>query len=137
MTAHSRKAPMTDDEFLDALDDCTLPPKAFDHRGHVRLAYLSSIDADFPTALARVQRSIRTYAAALGKSDKYHETITVAFLALVRRRLWESGPGADFEEFESAHPDLFDADLLSRHYTPETLGSPIARQTFVLPDARD
>ncbi|MDZ8200263.1 hypothetical protein RZO50_01965 [Microbacterium sp. SSW1-59] len=137
MTTRRPRSRLTDAEFLEALEDCTLPPREFDHRGHVRLAYLSSVDGDFPTALARVQRTIRAYAAELGKSDKYHETITVAFLALVRERLWKNGPGADFEEFESAHPDLFDADLLARHYTPEVLGSPIARQTFVLPDARD
>jgi hypothetical protein len=74
---------MTDDEFLQALESCSLPEKEFGHAGHVRAAYLYLQGGDFAVALARMQRAIRQYAAFQGKPDRYHATITLAFLALI------------------------------------------------------
>lgn len=84
---------MNDDEFLAALEQCSLAESSFGHSAHVRAAYLYLRSGEFETALARMRGALRRYSAALGKPDRYHETITVAYLALIRQRLFECGDG--------------------------------------------
>ena len=124
---------MRDEEFLAALESCSLNECDFGHAAHVRAAYLYSRSRDFAAALEKMRRAIRTYAASLGKADRYHETITVAFLALIRQRLFERGDGAGWEGFAQANPELLDRDLLLRFYPQRQLESDLARRTFLLP----
>jgi hypothetical protein len=72
---------MTDEEFLRALERCELAERDFGHAAHVRAAYLYLQEGDFVAALDRIRRAIRNYARHLGKPDRYHETITVAYVA--------------------------------------------------------
>jgi hypothetical protein len=44
---------MTDDEFLAALDNCTLDAQHFNHLGHLRLAWLHLQRYDVDEAVAR------------------------------------------------------------------------------------
>ena len=75
---------MTDADFLAALERCTLPESEFTHAAHVRAAYLYLCDGSFGQAIDRMAATIRRYATSLGKPDRYHDTITVGFLALIR-----------------------------------------------------
>jgi hypothetical protein len=77
---------MTDAAFVQAFEACTLPPAAFRHRDHVRLAWLYLRDHPLPEALARFCAGLKRYAASLGKPGLYNETITVAYLTLVNER---------------------------------------------------
>ena len=123
---------MTDGEFLSALEACTLPASAFHHADHVRAAYLYLTRAGFVGGMARMTAALRRYTAAQGAAERYHETITVAFLALVNQRLHERGDGGGWEGFRLGNPDLLDKNFLLRYYPPATLNSPSARQVFVL-----
>lgn len=127
---------MTDAELVAALEDGTLPEAQFRHDAHVRAAYHYLRELGLPGAIARMAAAIRNYAAARGKDRLYHETITVAFLALINERLQLSGDGGGWAGFAAANPDLFERDCLARFYRPETLASPTARRVFVL-EARD
>jgi hypothetical protein len=126
-----------DATFVDRFESCMLPPADFGHREHLRLAWLYLRAARFEVAALRFCTSLRAYAAALGKSDRYHETITWAYLALVNERLHAGAAGAavDFDAFARANPDLFDGKTgaLAAFYDAGTLGSPLARQAFLLP----
>ncbi len=82
---------MNDDDFLDALETCALPPADFGHAGHVRACYLYLRSRDFVWALQRVRSAIQRYAAFLGKPDRYHETMTVAYVAVIHEHLDERG----------------------------------------------
>ena len=125
---------MGDEDFLSRLADCSLPIEDFGHRGHVRAAYLVLDEArGFGEALERMRGLITAYAASLGKEGLYHETITVAFMALVNQRRAESGGSLSWEAFAKANPDLFDKAILAGRYDPATLKSALARQVFVLP----
>ena len=73
---------MTDADFITALERCTLPESEFTHAAHVRAAYLYLRDGSFGQAIDRMAATIRRYATSLGKPDRYHDTITVGFLAL-------------------------------------------------------
>lgn len=124
---------MHDREFVAQFEACTLPPSHFDHRNHVRLAWILLGQLPLLDALARFRTSLQRYATSLGASAKYHETITFAFLFLIHERM-QSETFATFDEFADANPDLF-GPVLSRYYSKETLGSELARRVFVLPDA--
>jgi hypothetical protein len=124
---------LSDDEFLDALEQTTLPPEAFSHAAHVRAAYLYVRRGGFADGLVRMRQALLAYTAALGKTDRYHETITVAFMALVSRHLHDRGDGGGWLGFARGNPDLFAPDLLLRYYPRDLLASDVARRVFVLP----
>ena len=123
---------MDDREFILQFESCTLPPDLFDHRNHVRLAWLYLEEEPLLAALDRFRTSLKRYAGSLGASAKYHETITFAFLFLIHERM-QRGGGETFDEFAARNPELFEKILL-RYYREETLASPLAREVFVMPD---
>ncbi|HYC58353.1 MAG TPA: hypothetical protein VEK79_02190 [Thermoanaerobaculia bacterium] len=123
---------MTDRDFISAFESCTLPADAFDHREHVRLAWLYLREAPLLAALPRFITSLKRYATSLGASGKYHETITYAFMFLIHERM-SRADATTFAEFAGENPDLF-GPILERYYRRETLASERARATFVMPD---
>jgi len=124
---------MKDDEFLAAFEQCSLEERSFGHAAHVRAAYLYLRAGDFEAALVRMRVALRRYVAALGKANRYHETITVAYLALIRQRLFERGDGGGWQGFALQNPELLDRDFLLRFYPKAQLQSELARRIFVLP----
>jgi hypothetical protein len=128
---------MNDDEFLLAFERCTLEECSFGHAAHVRAAYLYLRTGEFETALVRTRDALRRYATAFGKPDRYHETITVAYLALIRQRLFERGDGGGWQGFARENPELLDRDFLLRFYPKSQLESELSRKIFVLPHAPD
>jgi len=129
---------MTDAEFLAALESGTLSEAEFNHAGHVRAAWLYLRQGSFPEALARMSGALRSYAAARGKPDRYHETITVASLALINERLLLRGGGdGGWQGFLEQNHELLDRRLLTHYYRLETLASPAARRVFILGEFRN
>lgn len=121
--------------FLRALEDCSLPPAQFNHRAHVRAAYLCLLQGDFAAALSRLRGAIRGFATHHGQPGRYHETVTVAYLALIQQHLCERGDGGGWPGFEAANPELFEPGLIGRYYSREELAAPAARRVFLLPRA--
>ena len=124
---------MTDDEFLLALEKCELPESDFGHAAHVRAAYLYLRAEGFAGALERTRRAIRNFARHLGKPERYHETITVAYLALIQQHRCQRGDGGGWAAFERDNPELLQPGLLLEYYPKAQLESDLARQVFVLP----
>ena len=124
---------MTDGEFIEALESCTLPAAEFDHAAHVRACYLYLQSRDFGAALTRMRTAIRNYSKALGKPERYHETITVAYVALIQEHLDERGDGGGWTAFAAHNRELLRPDLLLRFYSAAELGTERARRIFVLP----
>lgn len=123
---------MRDRDFVDAFESCTLPAEQFPHRAHVRLAWLYLREGSLLDALMRFVEGLKRYAASLGASTKYHETITWAYLFLIHERMARES-FATFDEFAAANEDLFNG-ILQKYYRKETLASELARHTFVMPD---
>lgn len=123
---------MTGDDDLDAFEAGTLDLCAFSHREHVRMGFELARRAPFTEAAHRFASALRRLTAAAGQPEKYHDTLTVAFMSLIAERLGEA-PETDFDAFAEANPDLFDRAVLLARYTPERLNSPAARRTFLLP----
>jgi len=81
--------------------------------------------------------ALNRFAAARGKASLYHETITWAFMFLIRERMARTR-AANWQEFAQQNADLLEwkGGVLSRYYREETLASDLARSVFVLPDPR-
>jgi hypothetical protein len=123
-------------EFLDAFESGTLPEGAFHHRDHVRLAWLYLRRLPPAAALAKFSDGLRRFAASIGKSGLYHETITWAYLLLIRERMEREDPRQSWAEFAQRNPDLltWKPSILDAYYRRETLESDLAREVFLLPD---
>jgi len=127
---------MTDEELIRYFETAEAPPGGFPHREHVRVAWWYVCRHPLPEALERFRTGLRRFAEARGAADKYHETITTAFVLLIDERLDEIGRAAPWSEFASRCPDLLGwrPSILDRYYRPETLASERARRVFVMPD---
>ena len=123
---------MTDEELIAGFESCTLDAAAFTHAAHVRAAWWYLRHDTFTGALARFSAALRRFAASKGAPGKYHETITVASMALIAERL-EQSPDAAWDDFIARHPELLGRNLLARHYPEAMLTSDLARRVFVLP----
>ncbi|HEV7784800.1 MAG TPA: hypothetical protein VGQ28_05640 [Thermoanaerobaculia bacterium] len=132
----SMTATLTDDDFVARFEDCTLPNGAFHHRDHVRLAWLYLRRHSPLEALRHFAEGLQRFATANGHPGLYHETITWAFLLLIRERMERDAAGGTWEDFAAAQPELLSwkPSILNRYYRPETLGSELARRVFVMPD---
>src|SRR2546430_17709773 len=85
---------MSDEEFIAELEGGTLPEDQFHHADHLHAAWLYLTRFPAAEALARFSKVLRRYAASLGKADRYHETITWAYLLLLNERI-RRGPHRD------------------------------------------
>lgn len=129
------KTTMTDDEFLASFTACTLPPEQFSHAGHIRLAWIQLQRHDFDQAVDGTCRGIRAYATHLGAATKFHTTITVALMHLLRAA-GAADRDVSWYQFVTANQDLVHNArvILARHYSSRWLDSQEARERFVAPD---
>lgn len=127
---------MSEAEFIEAFESCTLPAAQFRHADHVRLAWLYLRDKPAGAALEAFCTGLKRFATANGKPGLYHETITWAYLLLIRERRERMACNHSWEEFCSANADLLSwkDSILKRYYREATLKSELARRVFVLPD---
>lgn len=129
---------MTDRELLEQFERGTLPSECFHHRQHVRVAFLYLSEYPVLQALQAFSKALQGFAAAHGKPHLYHETITWAFVFLIRERMARAGKTQDWEQFARSNPDLLTGKdgPLHQYYREETLASDLARAMFVFPDKR-
>lgn len=138
----SEQAGLSDTEFMAQLKDASLAPEQFNHRGHLRAGFLLLRETqDFAKALGEIERLIRAFAQRYlgteGAAQKYHATITTAYMALIHERMLARPKLAEWEAFAATHEELFSPGLLQEVYPPEQLESTAARRIFVLPQVRN
>ena len=106
---------MTDRDFIDAFESGGIAPSDFHHADHVRLALAYLMDStSTEEATDRMAASLRAFAQAAGKADRYHQTLTAVWVRLVAA--------------------LLDQKLPLAYYTSECLFSADARRRWVEPD---
>ena len=112
-----------------------LQPEAFDHRGHIRLAYVYLAEADPDTALTSLRNALRSFLRHQGiPASKYHETLTRAWILAVRHFMTVSPPAASADDFIDRNPGLLDSRIMMTHYSTDLLFSTEARARFVEPN---
>jgi hypothetical protein len=109
--------------------------EGFGHRQHVELTWRYLEDHDPEAARMLVADAIRRVADAHGAPEKFHATITGAWVrcVAVHRERW---PADTFVQFIERNKALLDPKLLDQHFSRELLFSDSARAEIVSPDIR-
>ncbi len=106
----------------------------FGHRQHIEVTWLAVRRFGRVNAVTLVSDGIQRTARYAGAPQKYHATISRAWVELVAHHAI-GGPDS-FDAFVTAYPPLLDKRLLGQHYTSSTLVSTAARTGWVEPDLR-
>lgn len=119
--------------FPTLLDEVMATADRFGHRQHVHLTWLAVRRHGTAEAIPLVCEGIQRTARYAGAPQKYHATISRAWVEAVGHHAAQH-PEAGFDEFAQANPALLDKRLLSRFYSSATLASQAARTGWVEPD---
>jgi len=125
-----------DEDFREAFESLKIPNEMFHHREHIRLAWIYSRQFPQEEALGRMVQGIQSFAKHHGAASKYHHTITVAWMRLVRDAVGQAPQAPDFKTFAAAHVHLFHPRLLEYYYSRARLQSDTARYSWLDPDLR-
>jgi len=112
-----------------------ITPAQFNHRAHVRLAYVLLTEAGVDEAAGQMRSALHAFLAHHGIDDaKYHETMTQAWIQAVRHFMDRTEQSVSADEFIDANPELLDSKIMLTHYSAALLFSPEARSAFMEPD---
>ncbi len=121
-------------ELAAILPGITGPGGQFRHRQHINLAFYAVRRYGMPDAVGAICGWIRQIAAYERAPQKYHHTVSRAWVELVAHHVAADPDCADFGVFADRHPALLDKRLLARHYRSSTLAAGPARRGWVEPD---
>jgi hypothetical protein len=126
---------VTDEELVAGFEKAALGEGEFPHAAHVRVAWWYLRRHPLPEALGRFCNGLRRFAAAKGVPQRYHETMTVAYMLLIAERM-DDGRDLPWPRFAERNGDLLvrSPSILDRYYTEAMLASARARRSFVMPD---
>src|ERR1700693_4610035 len=96
---------MTDEEFIERFENCTLPAESFHHRDHVRVVWLYLRCYSVLETLGKFSAGLKRFATANGKPNLYHETITWAYVFLIHGRMQRNGGEHSWPRFVEANAD--------------------------------
>jgi len=125
----------SDMEFLMAFEAGAYAPADFNHRAHVRLAYVYLATNDVERATTLMRAAIVSFLRHHGVAPtKYHETLTQAWILAVFHFMHRTPSALSADDFIRQTPLLLDSRIMLTHYSAERLFSPQARARFVQPD---
>jgi len=123
---------MTDDELISGFEAASL--SGFPHADHVRLTILYLARHGRDETERKLFEGLRRFAAAKGVPEKFHVTMTIAWLELVEDAMRRHPEALDPAALVAVCPELLNRDALLRFYTRERLMSDDARHRWVSPD---
>jgi hypothetical protein len=123
-----------DPELAAILPGITGPGGQFRHRQHINLAFYAVRRYGMPDAVGAICGWIRQIATYERAPQKYHHTVSRAWVELVAHHVAADPDCAEFDVFANRNPALLDKRLLSRHYRSSTLAAGPARRGWVEPD---
>jgi hypothetical protein len=124
-----------DDPFDALMAEVMAHADRFGHRQHIHLTWLAVRRYGTDTATAIVSDGIQRTARYAGAPQKYHATVSRAWVELVGHHI-ASGDDDDFDTFAARYPALLDKRQLAHHYRSSTLATVEARSGWVEPDLK-
>ena len=123
---------LSDEDFVRGFETGTLAD--FPHADHVRLTIIYLTRHGREETFQRMATGLLAFATTKGVPEKFHATITRAWVELVdsARRAYPGAP--DAAALVAACPLLLERDALLRFYSRERLDSPQARAGWLPPD---
>jgi hypothetical protein len=132
---------VTDNQFLQQFEDCSLPFDLWTHRAHLKVAFLYARAHPFDIALGKMRSGIKAYNAVHKvpetETSGYNETTTCAMMQLVAATIaaYESVfPTPTADAFCDTHPQLLNKHVLRLFYSPQRRMHPDAKDRYVEPD---
>jgi hypothetical protein len=120
-----------------AFEGCTLPKAEWTHREHLTVALWYLRHQARGEATGRITEGIRRYNLSHGNATGYHETITLAWIAVIARFLAEHDLGQPLSSLVGALLEKCgDKGYLLRFYSEDLLMSDEARRGWVPPHLR-
>lgn len=127
---------MTDVELTRALERGQIANDAFHHASHLHVAWVYLAESSsVQQAADKMRNTLRRFAAALGKPQKYHETITLFWVHFLARAK-AATCGQRLEDVVCANPQLLEKNFPLAYYSAERLFSDEARALWVEPDLK-
>jgi len=125
---------MTDVELTRALERGEI--KDFHHASHLHVAWVYLTESSsVQQAAKKMRNTLRRFAAAAGKPEKYNETITLFWVHLLSRA--QAASRAErLEDVVHANPQLLEKNFPLAYYSTERLFSDKARTSWVEPDLK-
>jgi hypothetical protein len=121
-------------ELAAILAEIVPPGGSFGHREHVHLAFVAVRRYGPQRAAGVMSGWIQHLAAYQRAPQKYHATVTRAWVEIVAHHMAAAPPGTGFAAFADRYPPLLDKRLLTRHYSSRALASPAAKTGWLEPD---
>jgi hypothetical protein len=120
---------------LEILDEIIRSRGGFGHREHLELAWMYLRLYPMDEAAGVMAEALRHVAHRHGAEEKYHETLTRAWLHFVAVHIQRWGADS-FEAFLEANPDLLNRKLIEHFYSHGLIFGGPARAAWVDPDLR-
>ncbi len=125
----------TDRIMVAAIENNRLQLAAFNHATHVKLAYCYLVELGLIQSQQQMTKTLQQFLAFNGvDKNKFHVTLTSAWLKAVWHFMQQSPVMGSSAEFLTNHPVLLNKDILLSHYSHERLFSDRARKQFIEPD---
>jgi hypothetical protein len=125
-------------QLVSGFEDTSLPKEQWSHAAHLTVALYYVRDLGAAAATLRMREAIQRFNAAKGGvRTAYHETITLAWIAVIGEFLAKADVGRPLPDLIAALLEQTgDKHYLQRHYSPDVLMSDEARARWVPPDRR-
>ncbi len=126
---------MNDADFIKAFENGEFPLEQFNHKAHIKLAWIYLDQFGEEIAIAKTCKAIKNFDRLHGDGTKYHTTLTVAAVKVVHHFKQKSN-ATHFEEFITEFPRLITSfkELLFQHYGKDVIADPKAKTTYLEPD---
>ena len=130
---------ITDEDqlFKEQVESCEYSVSHFDHRAHLRLAYIYLLQSNNTAESVELMRAALTGLlrhVGIEPATKYHETLTEAWVLAVQYFLDKTQCSTSADDFIEQHPEILNSKIMLTHYSAEVLFSEEARQSFVEPN---
>jgi len=130
----------SDDSFINAFENGTLPIEEWKHEAHVRVSWIYLSRHPYQAASERIKTGIKNFIRMKGlNAGGYSETLTQVYIHLIeflRRNKAETAQ--TWNDFRSSSPEILDRvdPLPLRHYRKETILSEAGKSRFIEPDLK-
>lgn len=126
---------LSDKEFVQQFNDCTLNPEIFSHEAHLRLAWINIHQYGIEQAETNIQYQLQQFVAFVGVKDKYNTTLTIAAIKAVFHFMLKSQSN-NFKDFIVEFPQLKNnfKGLMSSHYSFDIYHAAAAKNNYLAPD---
>ncbi|WP_135081193.1 hypothetical protein [Terasakiella sp. SH-1] len=125
-------------DYIENFAKRAISPEDFDHKGHLYMAWVHLKWFPFQDANQKICTGIHDLATQFGAPEKYHRTLSEAFVRIVQSRLNEETKTC-FECFVKENRDLIEdsKSVLAQYYSHSRLYSAEAKSSWVQPDLQD